>query len=42
MLAQTAVTISPIGCVVENNAIFLKDPLAKPDLNNPWLFTSTP
>jgi hypothetical protein len=38
MLAQTAVTISPIGCVT----IALKDLLAKPDLKSRWLFLSAP
>jgi hypothetical protein len=28
MLTQTAVTILPIGCVVKNDAIALKDPFA--------------
>jgi hypothetical protein len=37
MLAQTAVTISPIGCVNHQ-----KDLLAKPNLKRPRLFMGTP
>jgi len=42
MLAQTEVTISPIGRLIQNDSIVLKDIVAKPDLEGPWLFTSTP
>jgi len=42
MPAQTEVTISPIGCLIQNDSIVLKDIVAKPDLKSPWLFTNTP
>jgi hypothetical protein len=42
MLAQTAVTILPIGWLVKSILIALKDLLAKPDLKSSWFFTRTP